>query len=220
VPGPNDERRSRLLHVLTDRRVVVRAVVTALVVGTILTLVRVVRDEPLAWLDAAVAYGVPFVVSIATSWATIKRTRTDLTLLEHEIRAINRFPDRNPNPVLRFTPDGMLTYANAASRPIVTAFAIDVGDRLEPARLAGLVRLAEDGGESVEVTDGTRTFALSAVRVEDLDVLNVYGTDITAVKVVDRFPVRNPNPVFRVSDDGRLIFANDASAGIVTSLAL
>jgi class 3 adenylate cyclase len=215
-----DERRSTLARVLTDRRVVVRAVVTSVVVGSILTLARVVRDEPLRWVDAAVACGVPFIVSIVTSWATIKRTRTDITLLEREIQAINRFPDRNPNPVLRFTLEGTLTYANAVSEPIVSALEITVGDRLPPERLDQLVRWADQGGERIEVADGMWTFALTPVRVEDLDVLNVYGTDITAEKVVDRFPVRNPNPVMRVSDTGALIFANEASRGIVRSLAI
>ncbi len=42
----------------------------------------------------------------------------------------NRFPDENPNPVMRIGADGELRYANPASSPIIEFFGLDVGDRL------------------------------------------------------------------------------------------
>ena len=50
---------------------------------------------------------------------------TDITAA----KVVERFPGRNPNPVLRMTPGGQLLYANEASRPITAALGIDVGDR-------------------------------------------------------------------------------------------
>ena len=47
---------------------------------------------------------------------------------------------------------------------------------------------------------GVRTYALLPVPVPDLGFMNIYGTDITAEKAVERFPNQNPNPVFRVDD--------------------
>ena len=56
----------------------------------------------------------------------------------------------------------------------------------------------DDAAPAIEVTYQHRTFSVLPVDVEDLDFVNLYGTDITAEKVVERFPNQNPNPVFRV----------------------
>ena len=50
--------------------------------------------------------------------------------------------------------------------------------------------------------------------------MNVYGTDVTAVRVFARFPDRNPNPVFRVTPQGTLSYANDASRPIIGALGI
>ena len=42
-------------------------------------------------------------------------------LVEREIEAILKFPDQNPNPVLRTSADGILLYANPASRELLAA---------------------------------------------------------------------------------------------------
>ena len=66
----------------------------------------------------------------------------------------------------------------------------------------------------------TRTIALLPVRVPDLDVVNIYGTDVTAENAIAKFPDQNPNPVLRIDVAGALIYANPASAGIVAALGI
>jgi class 3 adenylate cyclase len=80
--------------------------------------------------------------------------------------------------------------------------------------------LAAGNLPTLEVTDGHRTFALVAVDVPELDFVNIYGTDVTGQKVVAKFPGQNPNPVLRLTPDGVLIYANDASQPIVRALGL
>jgi len=145
----------------------------------------------------------------------------DWSLLEREIEAINRFPGENPNPVLRITEDARLTYANDSAAPIVTAWGASVGALL-PAEVARALResAAAKPGSRVEVTNDGRTFEVLAVWVPDLRVYNLYGTDVTANKVVERFPGRNPNPVLRMSPAGELLYANEASGPISAALAL
>lgn len=63
----------------------------------------------------------------------------DWSLLEREIEAINRFPGENPNPVLRITEDGRLTYANDAAAPIVAAWGASIGEPL-PIAIVGALR--------------------------------------------------------------------------------
>src|SRR5688500_17957766 len=143
----------------------------------------------------------------------------DHGLIESQIQAINRFPDQNPNPVLRVADDGQLTYANISSAPVLRAMSAAVGRALEPEQLAQLRAAADEGG-SIELRDGVRIFAILPVPVPDLGFMNLYGTDITAEKVVERFPNQNPNPVFRVDDDGTLIYANAASRPLIESFQL
>ena len=141
-------------------------------------------------------------------------------LLERQVQAINRFPDQNPNPVLRISDDGQLTYANTSSEPVRRALGAQVGDAIPPAYLERLRAAALTTGERIEVPDGVRTYALLPVPVPDLGFTNIYGTDITAEKVVAKFPGQNPNPVLRMRRDGELIYANDASEPIVAALGL
>jgi len=141
--------------------------------------------------------------------------------LEREIEAANRFPGQNPNPVLRVTEAGQLTYANAASAPIVAALGLEVGEPV-PGEWLDQFRAAAAASppDRVEVEHENQTFAILVVDVPDLGVYNLYGTDITGAKVVARFPDRNPNPVLRMSPEGRLLYANSASEPITKALNL
>ena len=209
------------LGIVSDVRVVRRALLTSLLVGLILTAVHVGVGGPTTVIEVILTFLVPFVVSLVSSWAVIRRTRTDTALLEREIHTINRFPDQNPHPVMRIAGDGSLSYANAASEPLLTALSLEIGAPI-PSRLRSelLAAAGDPTADPIEVMSGVRTFQLLAVDVPDLGVVNVYGTDVTAAKVIDRFPNRNPNPVFRVSREGTLIYANDASSPIVRSLGV
>ena len=142
-------------------------------------------------------------------------------LLEEQVRSINRFPDQNPNPVMRVTWRGEVTYANQASEPILQALGVAVGDRLpNPVRGRILAAARTAQRETVDVEHQHRTFALLAVDVPDLGFINLYGTDITAQRVVAKFPDQNPNPVLRISPEGELMYHNAASAPIVSDLGL
>jgi hypothetical protein len=89
---------SDVRSVLGDARVLRRALFTCLVVGVVLTAVRVAGHGSASLFEASLTFIVPFLVSVASSWAAIARTRTDTRLLEREVQAINRFPDQNPIP--------------------------------------------------------------------------------------------------------------------------
>jgi len=136
-----------------------------------------------------------------------------------QLEAINRFPDQNPNPVMRVSREGELIYANQASAPILSAQHLRVGEPL-PTELLDDLRRAADSGDTVELRSGTQTFTLLPVHVPELDFMHLYGTDVTAAKVVAKFPDQNPNPVLRMNGEGTLIYANAASSGIVSALGV
>src|ERR1041385_5794502 len=129
------------------------------------------------------------------------------------------FPGQNPNPVLRMDAGGILVYGNAAAAPITEAWGVEVGERL-PAELVTRLRSAasESPPGRIEVASGRRPFDVLSIRVPQHDFWNLYGTDITAAKVVERFPDRNPNPVLRMTPAGVLWYSNEASRPLVAAL--
>ncbi|HEX9549931.1 MAG TPA: hypothetical protein VF971_02425, partial [Candidatus Limnocylindrales bacterium] len=138
-------------------------------------------------------------------------------LTGEQIAAIARFPDQNPNPVLRMTADGLLQYANAASAGIVSTLAATVGEPI-PDEWRSRIEAAAASGMPFEVTVSTETFEILAVDVPDFGFVNLYGSDVTARKAVARFPDQNPNPVFRLDWDGRIAYANPASADLMAGI--
>lgn len=141
------------------------------------------------------------------------------TLTGAQLSAINRFPDDNPNPVLRMDDQGRLIYANPASRPVRNAIGIDVGDRV-PADVIARFEVAAAEHGFLEVVWDDRTYAVWPVPIRDLDFTNLYGMDVTAERAIVKFPDQNPNPVLRIDHGGTLVYANPASEIIVEGLGL
>ena len=140
-------------------------------------------------------------------------------LTGEQISAINRFPDDNPNPVMRVDGDGHLIYANPASGGVLDALGIEVGGRLPDAVSDRLETAAQRRG-FVEVVAHGRTYALWPVPIRDLSFTNLYGRDVTAERAITKFPDENPNPVLRVDRSGTLVYANPASEGLLAGLEL
>ena len=140
-------------------------------------------------------------------------------LTSAQVSAINRFPDDNPNPVLRFDDDGRLSYANSASAGVLKALGAAVGDPLTAEVLAQFAAVAPSRG-FVELAWDSRTYAVWPVPIPDLGFTNLYGMDVTAERAIVKFPDQNPNPVLRIHPDGTLVYANPASAFLVSGLGL
>jgi len=136
-----------------------------------------------------------------------------------EVVAINRFPDDNPNPVMRIDADGHLIYANPASEPVRNAIGVEVGQQVPDDALGRLEDVGADRG-FVEFTWENRTYAVWPVPIRDLNFTNLYGMDVTAERAIVKFPDQNPNPVFRIDWHGRLVYANPASSSLVEGLGL
>ncbi len=124
------------------------------------------------------------------------------------------FPGANPHPVMRVGDDGTLIYANPASEPLLVSLKLTVG---EPVPRDWFERIQTADGP-VEVRVGARTFELLPVRLTDLGFTNVYGTDVTAQRAITKFPDQNPNPVFRISMDGVLVYVNPAAEGLIDGI--
>jgi class 3 adenylate cyclase len=140
-------------------------------------------------------------------------------LTGEQVGAIIRFPDDNPNPVMRIDADGHLIYANPASMPILRTVGVDVGDPMPAEVIARFDAVATERG-FVEIVAERRTYAIWPIPIADLNCTNLYGMDVTAERAIVKFPDQNPNPVFRIDPDGVLVYANRASLHLVEGLGL
>jgi PAS domain S-box-containing protein len=97
---------------------------------------------------------------------------------ERRAEALARFPQENPDPVLRLGQDLRVTYANAAALSHLAPLGLAVGAPA-PAPLVGLAQRALAGGQRVrgELSAGGRSYATS-VGASGTE-LNVYAHDIT-----------------------------------------
>jgi class 3 adenylate cyclase len=145
--------------------------------------------------------------------------RRHAVLSDAQLSAINRFPDDNPNPVMRVDLDGHLIYANPASAGVLRAIGARVGERV-PAEILARCLEAAAVRSFLELLSDNRTYAVWPVLIEDLGFMNLYGTDVTAERAIVKFPDQNPNPVLRIDWEGRLVYRNGASAGLTAGLGL
>lgn len=216
---------------LRDGKVIRRAIKTAMVVGTALiaitqgaALIEGEFTSRMAW-QIPLTVMVPFTVSLMTSATVVGSARRANSAaherLRNRLETINKFPNLNPNPVLRISLDQSLVYANDASKSLVDSLGVREGEPISESLFEQLNNAAnQEPARSVEVEAGNQTYSLLPVLYDDQEFLNVYGTDITASKVLNKFPDLNPNPVMKLSNDGVLDYANDAAAPVVEAIGV
>ena len=129
---------------------------------------------------------------IFTQFSIINKTKKDLLrgcYMSHEPQSINelkkqlqallKFPDQNPNPVLKTTMGGKLLYTNSAGQYIKDEWKIDIGDDV-PSSVVDQSKLVSSLPLEMEV--GNKTYAFHVVAVPEFDFINIYGTDVTAAE--------------------------------------
>ncbi len=153
---------------------------------------------------------------------SVEVERSELEALE----ALARFPDENPNPVMRISSgDFLLVYANRPARAVIKGIGVKLGDPVpEDVRFAAEDALASGDPQRVMVDANHAVYALTLVPVRGRDYLNVFGSDVTRQRQVEtrihdlaRFPDENPNPVMRLSSDMVVLYANEQSQPVLAA---
>ena len=137
---------------------------------------------------------------------------------KHIINLLKKFPDQNPNPVIRLSKDGILEYFNNPSKDIINYYNFKLKNKISDIFLHHLKETISKSEHSFEIKLEHSSFYFKAVYIEELKSVNIYGTDITAKKVIDKFPDSNPNPVIRIDSKGKLSYFNKASTYIIKQL--
>jgi PAS domain S-box-containing protein len=112
---------------------------------------------------------------------------SDRKRAEQQISSLAKFPSESPSPILRVNQRGVIIYANSASAPLLEYWGCEKGQTL-PLYWRNRLKAVFDYGQDweTELTCDGRTYSLLAAPVVDLDYVNIYGRDITAVRQAER----------------------------------
>ncbi len=138
------------------------------------------------------------------------RDQRDIERLEE----LARFPDENPNPVLRVSPEGSVLYANEAARQTRGLLAGRKHEKLTKSLIQDLAMAVADetvGNVEFEASGATYNFAL--VPVAGRPYVNVFGSNVTEHKQTEK-AVRESEELLRtILDNSPMVVALRDSEG-------
>lgn len=114
----------------------------------------------------------------------------DLTVqkkVEEAVEILARFPDENPNPVIRVQRDGVLVYANDAGLKLIKEWQKNVKLSMVEFTARMIERELKNGREKdVEVEIGEQIYTFTMTPIAGTDYVYLYGTDITMKKKAEQ----------------------------------
>ena len=157
-------------------------------------------------------------------YVSVNRDITERKQVEQENISLARFPEENPNPVLRATHEGKLIYANAASEPLLQGWHVKVGDYLPSDWIKRIKDLIQTGSEkNIDITCGERTYSIMIVYAPDANDVNIYGRDVTERRHMEKAALESETRYHRLLDsmmeggqiigfDWRYVYVNPVAA--------
>ncbi|MDX1952168.1 MAG: PAS domain S-box protein [Verrucomicrobiota bacterium] len=113
------------------------------------------------------------------------RDVTEARRAEREIQRLASFPRFNPNPVLEFSEEGALTYANAAANIMAAQFGCTRVEDILPAETKGMIQQTIESSQPrlrFETTIHERVISWSFFPIPEQRVVHCYCGDITEQK--------------------------------------
>lgn len=108
---------------------------------------------------------------------------TGQKLMEADIALVAKLPGENPNPVMRFKPDGEVVYANEASQPLLNFWKRQKQGGLPEVVLNGIRQAFESGVKrEVDIEYDSRALTCTLVPIRESGYVNFYANDVTKRK--------------------------------------
>lgn len=152
---------------------------------------------------------------------------TDRRQAEIALQVMARFPEENPNPVLRVAQDGVLLYANLASLPMLRAWGRAVGEPVPQYWREVIAQvLVAQSARTVDTEVGERVYSVDIIPIAAAGYVNLYARDVTQRRL-DEETLRQSEAKFRqlfdalpvgvslMDEQRRVVDANPALARIL-----
>lgn len=138
-------------------------------------------NNQLVWIGASF---ILVIVILALLFSAIVGRLSDIqvqSLLEKE--SISRFPEQNPNPVMRFNSDFKLVYGNSASKQLEQLLGLKDGEITRPKYRDWLKQILATG-ELIQTEGkvGEKVFRMVGSLVKEEQVINIYSFNVTEIK--------------------------------------
>ncbi|NLL12832.1 MAG: PAS domain S-box protein [Fibrobacter sp.] len=116
------------------------------------------------------------ILGVVGSWRDITENRQ----MNETVAYLAKLPEEDPNPVLRVTPDGLILYANKASKKVLANMQCHINSRI-PDRWQQAVSEAFITGtfKALDTRCEGRILSLNIVPVTEQGYVNIYASDIT-----------------------------------------
>lgn len=112
---------------------------------------------------------------------------TEREKTELKIKSLADFVRENPSPVLRVNNRGVITYANLASDPLLSYWVCERGQTLPLFWRNLTFKSLKDGvNREYEINLNDRIISLLMVPVKEMTYVNLYGRDITQVRLAEQ----------------------------------
>lgn len=129
------------------------------------------------------------------------------TAKEELIQELARFPEDNPNPVLRVDQKGTILYGNRIALEVLKKWKIGVGKSLPEV----FTPLLKNPQKSAEMVCETTIYSFSTSQIRGSSSIYLYGHDITAWKKAEKDLVRLKNEATILSYHDQLTFLHNRS---------
>ena len=141
---------------------------------------------------------------------------TDRRRAENEIISLAKFPAESPSPVLRVNHHGVLLYANPASAPLLEYWGCELGQKLPLFWFNRIGEILHSGKDwETEVNCSNRFYSLLFTPITELEYVNIYGRDTTAVRQAERQSREHQQELVHVS---RLSTMGEMATGLAHEL--
>ena len=141
--------------------------------------------------------------------------------MNKSIESLAKFPEENPNPVLRITKDGEIIYANEGSLPLLKAWKCETEPRLLGHLRKRVLDIFNSGrNEEIEVECEDQVFLVAFSPIVDSGYLYAYGRDITERKQAEEALRKSEElyrTIFKTTSTAAIIVEEDATISLANA---